>query len=141
MTLRSLLAAAACTIAAGCSTSTTPIDGPIDYEVIGGFTGQGDGTPALHIELDGSLLRTPPGQAGVPSKLDAATLQSLLDKLERAELPSPPAVYKCCDDDFVRVVTVGVDGELHGARADRGADVPQALEDALDALHAIAIAN
>jgi len=137
MTSRALLAIAVLTLA-GCSTTKPAIDGPIDYQVTGGIVGSGDGTPALHIELNGAMTRTAPGRAPESSMLDASTLASVRSKVEAADLASLDEVYTAGADDFVHVLSVSVDGALHRVMADRMADKPRELEVAIDALHDLA---
>jgi hypothetical protein len=136
MTLRSWLARGVFIMAGGCSTSS--LDGPIDYEVTGGIAGRGDGTPALHIELDGTMTRTAPDGTTETIALDPATLDGLRDKIERADLASLASYYQCCADDYVHRVSAAVDGTTRTVMADRSADVPGRLEAAIDALHDLA---
>lgn len=136
MTLRSWLALGVFLMAGGCSASS--LDGPIDYEVTGGIAGRGDGTPALHIELDGTMTRTAPDGAAETITLDPATLDALRDKIERADLASLSGYYRCCADDYVHRVSATIDGTTRTVMADSTADVPERLQVAIDALHDLA---
>jgi hypothetical protein len=131
-----MLAIGVLTMVGGCATTT--LDGPIDYEVTGGFTGRGDGTPTIHIEQDGTMTRTTPDGPSKTETLDPATFRMLRDKIERAEFSNLAERYSCCADDYTVKVSVVIDGTVHTVEADRMAETPPALKVALDALDDIA---
>ena len=115
----------------GCATHT---DGPIDYEVTGGFTGTGDGT-VLHIELDGTTVRSRPSGGTETVTLDAVTLGDLRRKIGEAQFPSLAPIYHCqCADDYVHNVSVDLDGTTYAVSADTMAPIPDRLKSVIDAL-------
>jgi hypothetical protein len=122
----------------GCS-STRPADGAIDYRVSGGLSGQGDGTAALHVEMDGTVTRTRPGGGSETATLTPAARDALYQKVTDADFASLAATYDCaCADDVVQVVTAHVGGVAHTVEAHMLGDVPGELRSVIDALHAIA---
>lgn len=119
--------------AAACTSHA--VDGPIDFEVSGGFTGGGDGTPALHIEPDGTATRDPGTAARKTAVLDRATMADLRAKIDDAELPILAPMYSCgCADDFVYSVTAQLDGSSHTVTADKSAEIPAELQTVIDTL-------
>ncbi len=100
---------------AGC---TDRIDGTIDYEVIGGFTNQGDGT-RLAITLDGTAIRTT-RTGGSVLELDPDTLERIDEAVYAAMLPHQVHYTSCCDM-FTDVVIAHIGGEVRTVAIDRGA--------------------
>jgi hypothetical protein len=137
MTLRNLWILGVLGMATACAT-TEPLEGPIDYEMTGGFSGSGDASAVLHIELDGEMTRTPRGGAPEVTQLSASAMESLRAKIEAADFPSLAPEYTYGADDYTHVVSVSVAGAVHSVRADESAEKPAALEAALDALHDLA---
>jgi hypothetical protein len=134
MTFKSLLLTSVLTLAAGC---VSQVDGPIDYQVTGGLGGTGDGTAALHIELDGTMTRTPAGHGPRITKLDRATLGDLRRALADADLPAQSDYTECCDR-YTHGISVELGGELHTVAVSDGVAVPRELQHAIDLLHALA---
>ena len=135
MTFQRLFLASALTMAAGCIGQQ--VDGPIDYQVTGGFTGQGDGTSALHIELDGTMTRTPAGHAPRITKLDRATLGELRRAIDQANLPDHSEYVECCDR-YTHGVSVEIGGERHTVAVSDGVAAPRPVQHVIDLLHALA---
>ncbi len=135
MTFQSLLLTSVLTLAAGCIGQQ--VDGPIDYRVTGGFTGHGDGTAALHIELDGTMTRTPAGDGPRITKLDRATLGDLRRAIDEANLPEHSEYVDCCDR-FTYGVSVEIGGELHTVAVSDGTAVPRPIRRVMDLLDALA---
>lgn len=121
-------------LASGC-TSTT--DGSIDFEVTGGFAGNGDGTTPLHIEPDGRLLRTRPTHDEL-SVLAPEVTRDLYDKVADAQFATLDPMYLACCDDYVYVVTVEVGGTPYVVQAQMLAKIPGRLHAVIDALKGIA---
>jgi hypothetical protein len=121
--------------AAGCTSSS--VDGPINYQVLGGLTGHGDGT-WLQIEPDGTMMRNTPSGAMQTATLDRATLDDLHGKILDAQFPNLSPTYSCnCADDFSNNVSVGIDGRTHTVAADTMATIPAPLETVIVTLKAI----
>jgi hypothetical protein len=121
--------------AASACTSTT--EGSVDFAVSGGFAGNGDGTTPLHIEPDGTLLRTRPTHNEL-SVLDPAVTADLYDKIANARFATLDPMYPACCDDYVYVVTVEVGGSLYVVQAHTLAKIPDRLQAVIDALTGIA---
>src|SRR5262245_4561964 len=105
-------------IAIGACTSNKPsgaVDGPINYRSSGGFSGRGDGSPALRIDVSGAVTRQKPGSPTESAVLDTATLADLHDKILDAEFPALAPIYDCppCGDDYIFEVSVQLDGTLY----------------------------
>jgi hypothetical protein len=123
-------------LAAGCGSNDASV-GTIEFAVTGGFTGAGDGT-ALHVEPDGTAMRSVLGGPWQTATLDPTTLRDLQAKIRSADFPSLDAMYPGdAADDFVDEVTVKIDGTDHTVAADRSADLPDELATVVDALKAI----
>ena len=112
--------------------------GGIDYQVIGGFTGDGDGT-SVHIRPDGSVTRQTVKRGLEQGKLDQATLDDVIAKARAARFPELCTMYACehCGDDFVFQVAVQFDGNVLTARASEFGDPPDRMQALIDALKAI----
>jgi hypothetical protein len=134
MTLQSWLLTGVLTMAAGC---VAQVDGPIDYQVTGGLGGTGDGTAALHIELDGTMTRTPLGGRPTIRLLDRATMGRLRRTIADANLPALGDYTDCCDR-YDHVVSVELDGAVHTVAATEGVAIPSGLQHTIDALQALA---
>ena len=120
-----------------CSCTTSQIDGPIDYAVTGGLAGQGDGTPELHVEPDGTAVcRGRDFERHFT--LDATRLAQLHDAIYDAELPLE-ATYTGCCDFYVDTFSVQIDGLVHSVEIDRSASgVPSELADLVTTMSTIA---
>jgi hypothetical protein len=119
--------------AAGC---TSEVNGPIDYRVTGGFSGQGDGT-LLSIEVNGAATRNAPDRRGTQTaQLPPATVDDLRTKLDDANFAALDPVYGCsCADEFIHVISVGAEsGSHHTVAASELAVVPPALKTVIDTL-------
>lgn len=112
-------------VTAGCSGHT---QGPIDFQVTGGFAGQGDGTRPLRIEPDGTMTRPAPGGGTQTTKLDLATLDDLEAKVDAAGFATLAPMYTGCADCYVYVVSVQLDGTTYTVAADTLAQLPAPLE-------------
>lgn len=124
--------------ASGCTTTTAAVDGPIEFNVTGGFTGAGDGTPALNIEPDGTVTRTPGGEPSHTLTLDGATMAALRARIVDAEFATLAPSYTGWADDYTYNIAVGIDGSLHAVRADMHAEIPAGLKSVIDMLLEIA---
>lgn len=137
MALRMLVLSFLIGAAGACGDGGT-IDGPIGYRSTGGFSGRGDGTPALHIDLDGTVTREKAVGGTESAMLDRATLDDLHRKILEADFAELEPTYDCqCEDDYVYVVTVQLDGTLYTVMADSLAPPPAPLLTVIDALRAI----
>ncbi len=117
----------------GCSSST--IDGPITYLSTGGFTGTGDGTAELRVEVDGTVARTKSGGGSETATLDTATLDALHDKILAARFPTLAPLYPSdTADDFIYSVSAQVDGTTYVVAAHQMAPPPAPLQVVIDAL-------
>lgn len=135
MTFQRLFLTSVIAMAAGCVSQQ--VDGPIDYQVTGGLDGHGDGTAALHIELNGTMTRTPAGGIPQVTKLDRATLGNLRQAIAEADLSAQGDYTECCDR-YEHVVSVELGGELRTVAVTEGVAVPSRLQHAIDLLHALA---
>ena len=72
-----------CDTAGGPSTASATFGG-LDYAVVGGLSGQGDGT-TLHIAADGAFSRYTPQRGDEQGMLDPAALQDLVGRARAAE--------------------------------------------------------
>jgi|GEM_PF-5568349 len=135
MTFKSLLLTSVLTLATGCIGQQ--VDGPIDYKVTGGLDGSGDGTAAVHIELDGTMTRTPAGHGPRITKLDRATLGDLRRAIDAANLPDHSEYVECCDR-YTHSVSVELGGDLHTVAVSDGVAVPPTVQHVIDLLHALA---
>jgi hypothetical protein len=118
-------------LVAGCTGHAS--QGAINFEVTGGFTGTGDGTPALRIEPDGTATRTSAGRTQT-TRLDLATLHDLQAKIDAAQFPMLEPAYMGCADCYVYEVSVQLDGTMHRVAVDTDAHPPAALQAVIDAL-------
>jgi hypothetical protein len=118
--------------AAGC---TSHSHGPIDFQVTGGLTGNGDGTPSLRIEADGTATRPAPSGGGTQTaRLDLATLDDLEARIDAAEFATLAPSYTACNDCYIYVVSVQLDGATYTVQADTMAELPDPLDAVIAAL-------
>lgn len=155
MTGRRILATLATVIGTlgGCSSDANPqgtcdlVGGPetdratvgaIDYQVIGGFTGQGDGT-SLHIQPDGSVTRQTRTHGAEQGQLDQAALGDLVAKVRSAQFPTLCTVYSCagCGDNYVDQVSVQFGGDVLTVKASQLGDPPDRLREVIGTLQQI----
>jgi hypothetical protein len=114
--------------------SPVPYEGPIDYRVVGGFLGQGDGTVPLHIDPSGTATK---GEATVT--LAPPVVADLYQKAAEARFSTLSPTYDCdCDDDYVHIVTVQIDGTARTVQVHEMASPPQPLKVMIDTLHDLA---
>jgi hypothetical protein len=127
-----------CDLVGGPATDRATFGG-IEYQVVGGLSGHGDGT-SLHIQPDGSLTLQTPQRGAVQGQLDPATLASLVGTARSAQFPTLCAMYRCsgCDDDFIDQVSVQFDGSALTVLASQEGDPPARLQAMIDALRQIA---
>ena len=127
--------------AVGCA---SPSNGPIDFRVSGGLTGQGDGT-AIHIEANGTATRTSPTDGTVTEQIDPATLATLQGQIRDAQFPGLAPEYGClgCADAYFYTVTVELDGASYTVAADNSQSTgePAALMAVIDTLKQLAHAH
>jgi hypothetical protein len=104
----------------------------IDYNVTGGFTGDGDGS-SLQLAPDGTVTRTTRLGGTEQGRLDAATFDDLVRTARAAQLPTLCPLYDCdgCADVYVREVSVQFDGTTYRVQA---SDLAPSLPAGLDAL-------
>jgi len=113
------------------------IDGPIDFNVTGGLSGNGDGT-ALHIELDGTTTRPKAGGGTETTVLDAMTLADLHAKIIDAQFAMLAPLYPCgCTDGYIYNTSVQIDGTQHTVAAEDLAQYPERLKVVIDTLKGI----
>lgn len=126
-----------CDLVGGPATDRATFGG-IAYQVVGGFSGQGDGT-SLNIQPDGSMTLQAPQRGIVQGRLDAAALASLVATARSAQFPTLCAMYRCsgCNDDFVDQVSVQFDGSALTVLASQEGDPPGRLQAVIDALRQI----
>jgi hypothetical protein len=123
-------------MAGGCSSSSGMVDGPIDFSVSGGFSSD---RTALHLELDGTAMRTTAGGGTQTTVLDPETVADLHRKIEDAEFATLAPAYGCnqCADGFIYNVSVQLDGRVHTVLADSLAPWPDGLTAVIDTLEDI----
>jgi hypothetical protein len=118
--------------------SGADIDGPITYLPTGGFTGRGDGSTELRVDLDGTLSRPGPSGGSQTATLDRATRDDLHRKVLGAEFPGLQSSYTCsCADDFVYAIGVQIGGMQYTVQAHQMAPPPPRLQIVIDAFHDI----
>jgi hypothetical protein len=66
-------------------------------------------------------------------------MRDLRHKIEAADFASLDDRYVACCDDYLHVVSVGVGDSVRTVHANLLADKPRALDEALDALHDLAV--
>lgn len=131
----------------GEDSTCAPIGGPatdgamigrIDYQVLGGFSGGGDGT-SLQIQPDGSLTRHTVQRGTEQGQLDQATLDNLVRTIRAAQFPTLCAMYPCahCADEYVYHVSVQFNGNALTTAASEFAAPPDRLQAVIDALQQI----
>ena len=127
----------ACDVAGGPSTASAAFGG-LDYAIVGGFTGQGDGT-TLHIAADGAFGRHTMLRGDEQGMLDPAALQDLIARARAAEFPSLCQLYPApgAGDDLVTQVSVHLDATTLTVQVSEFADPPDRLQALLDALQLI----
>ncbi|HEX7836765.1 MAG TPA: hypothetical protein VF469_04830 [Kofleriaceae bacterium] len=127
-----------CDLVGGPATDRATFGG-IEYQVVGGFSGHGDGT-ALHIQPDGTITVQTPQRGTGQGQLDPATLASLVGTARSAQFPTLCAIYRCsgCTDDFVDQVSVQFDGSALTVLASQEGDPPDRLQAMIDALRQVA---
>jgi len=110
----------------------------IDYAVLGGFSGHGDGTE-LRIAADGTFTRQTVLHGAEQGQLDQGTLGDLASKVRAAKFPTLCATYACtsCGDDFVHEVSVQLDASTYTVQASEFASPPERLAVLIEALQAI----
>ena len=117
-----------------CTSNGAHVDGPIDLASTGGFTGTGDGSAKLHIELDGAATRER-GDIRETATLDAATLADLDHKIEAAQFDTLAPLYMGpIVDDNGDSVSVVVEGATRTVVVSRSASPPAALRVVIDTL-------
>lgn len=126
-----------CDVAGGPSTASATFGG-LDYAVVGGLTGQGDGT-TLHIAADGAFGRHTTLRGDEQGMLDPGALQDLVARARAAEFPTLCLVYAApaVGDDLVAQLSVHFDSSTLTVRVSEFGDPPDRLQALLDALHQI----
>jgi hypothetical protein len=124
-------------LTAGCTDSTR---GPIDFQVTGGFGGDGDGTPSLKIEHDGTMTVTSLGVTQA-TRLDRVTLDDLEAKVDAAQFATLDPTYpstSTCLDCAVYNVSVQLAGTPYTVVVDETAQPPTALQAVITTLRDLA---
>lgn len=126
-----------CDVVGGPSTAIAAFGG-LDYAVVGGLTGQGDGT-TLHIAADGAFGRHTTQRGDEQGLLDLAALQDLVARARAAEFPTLCLLYAApgAGDDLVAQVSVRFDAVMLTVRVSELGDPPARLQALLDAVHQI----
>ncbi len=135
MTLQSLCLMSVFALAAGCVGS----DRAIEYQVEGGFSGRGDGSPALRIDPDGTITRTPRDGEPEVSVLSSSTMATLRARIDALEVRRLSDNYTQCCDFFDHVLTVEIGHRMRTLKVSDGAGAPRQLEDLVELLHDIAV--
>jgi len=122
-------------LAAGCSSKPAEL---IDYQVTGGFAGNGDGT-SLTLDTNGIGTRTTTSGA-TPVRLDPAALADLNAKIRDAEFATLQPTYGCngCNDGFVYEIAVQSSGRHYEVSFDESATYPDGLRALLATLKRLA---
>lgn len=112
--------------------------GGIDYRVVGGFSGDGDGT-MLQILPDGSFTRCTRQRGMEQGQLDPAALGDVIGTARDAQFPTLSMMYPCsdCGDDFIDQVSVQFDGSVLTTLVSEFGDPPARLQALIDALRQI----
>jgi hypothetical protein len=112
--------------------------GGIDYRVIGGFGGQGEGT-SLQIAPEGTFTRQTRARGLEQGRLDRTALDDLVGKARAAQFPTLCQIYPCadCADDYVHDVSVEFDRNTYTVKASMLATPPGRLAAMIEALQAI----
>jgi hypothetical protein len=128
-----------CDTAGGPSTASAAFGG-LDYAVVGGLTGQGDGT-ALHIAADGAFSRHTAQRGDEQGLLDPAALQDLVNRARAAEFPTLCLRYLApgAGDDLVSQVSVHFDASMLTVRVSEFGDPPDRLQALLDAVQQVLV--
>jgi hypothetical protein len=126
-----------CDIAGGPSTASAAFGG-IDYQVVGGFSGHGDGT-TLHVAANGAFSRHTAQHGDEQGSLDSAALADLVARARAAEFPTLCPMYASSGvaDDLVYQVSVQFDGRQITSRASQFGDPPDRLQAVIGALQQI----
>jgi hypothetical protein len=107
-------------------------DGPIDYQLSGGFIGI---HANVHIDPDGKLTGVKQNGTAVNGQLDAAALADLQNKVDQAQFATLEPMYDCnCADDLLHTITVKVDGTEYTVKVDGTSDYPDRLKPLIDTL-------
>ncbi|MBC7973854.1 MAG: hypothetical protein H7138_02630 [Myxococcales bacterium] len=114
-------------------------DGAIEYQVEGGLSGRGDGSPAVRIEPDGTITRTP--REGDPEVrvLSSSTMATLRARIAALEVRTLSDSYAKCCDFFEHVLTVELDRRMRTLTVSDNSGAPRELEDLIDLLHDLAV--
>jgi hypothetical protein len=112
--------------------------GGVEYRVVGGFSGQGDGT-SLQVQPDGTMTRHTSQGGAEQGRLDAATVADLVDQARATQFPTLCAMYRCsgCVDQFDDEVTVQFDGRPLTVIASHLGDPLARLKDMISALQQV----
>jgi len=125
-----------CDLLGGPSTITATFGG-IEYKVVGGFGGDGNGT-SLQIQRDGRMTRETQRRGAEQGQLDQAALDGLIADARAAEFPTLCAVYRWEGaDDFVDKVTVQFDDSTFVVNASQFGDPPDRLQALINKLRQI----
>ncbi len=127
---------AACELG-GLTITSAPFGG-IDYRVVGGFSGDGDGT-MLQILPDGSFTRCTREHGMEQGQFDPAALDDVIGKARDAQFPTLAPLYRCsqCGDEYIYRVSVQFDGSVLTTLVSEYGDPPDRLQALIDALQQI----
>lgn len=122
--------------AVGCASHADEL---VDYRVLGGLAGNGDGT-SLQLNTDGIGTRTSRAGGTMSVTLDATALADLNSKITAAQFATLQPSYGChgCADQLVYQVAVQLDGRRYEVSVDSGEVVPGGLQALLTALTQLA---
>lgn len=127
----------ACKLGGGLMITGAPFGG-LDYQILGGLSGDGDGTK-LQILPDGAFARCTYQRGMEQGQLDRTALDDVMAKARDAQFPTLSVTYPCsgCVDDFVYQVSVQFDGSVLSSRASELGNPPDRLRALIDALQQI----
>jgi hypothetical protein len=124
----------------GTGTVSSGTIGGFSYEVVGGFTGQGDGT-SLQITSTGLVTRHTRERGTETGFLDTTTFNDLVAETEAAQFPTLCAMYECtngCNDEYLHKLSVQLDGAPYTVQSSYFATPPDRLAAVIEDLKAIA---
>jgi hypothetical protein len=124
-----------CALGAGCASQPGTL---VDYQVTGGFAGNGDGT-SLVLDTSGIGTRTTTSGA-TPVHLEPAQLADLNAKIRDARFATLQPTYGCngCTDGFVYDIAVQSSGRHYEVSFDESSAYPDGLRALLATLKQLA---
>jgi hypothetical protein len=128
-----------CTLSGTGAVNTGTIGG-FSYQVVGGLTGQGDGT-SLQITSTGLVTRHTRDRGTETGFLDTTTFNDLVAETQTAHFPTLCAMYPCtngCNDVYLHKVSVQLDGAPYTVQSSYFATPPDRLAAVIEDLKTIA---